>query len=384
MRKLLSTLFNRSATDDAASKNLAQIIAEIPNHIAAAIVVRSRSGQLEYLNSYIEVLTGHARREFEHSSSDLLRDLLHDKDRQLYDRCIAVASSGEQFEQTVRLNHQTGIELFAEIRAVPIFNASGEVSAVMLVLLNVTGNIRYQQTIEEKNRDLADFTLMLSHDLKAPVHSIKGLIAIAAEGVRADNEDAKEALHLISNATSRLDRLINGVLEYSRISESEVEMVPVDLAGVIRECLDGFAVQLQAANCRPQVASVPNVRGDRLRLTQIFSNLISNSIKYRDPSRSLMLEICAEVSGAMVRVSLKDNGTGIPAAKLGEVFRPFQRAHGAHIEGAGIGLALVKRLATRLGGDATISSTQGHGTTVSILLQGVSPGRKAEDLPYSS
>jgi signal transduction histidine kinase len=71
----------------------------------------------------------------------------------------------------------------------------------------------------------------------------------------------------------------------------------------------------------------------------------------------------------MIRIDITDNGTGIPATKIGEVFRPFQRAHGAHIEGAGIGLALVKRLINRLGGEVSIDSAEGQGTTISILLQ---------------
>lgn len=365
MLGLLSRIFGRPKPPS----KLASIIAEIPHHIAAAIVVRSPNGEIEYMNSYIEVLTGYAQKEFTSVPSDFLREIIHEKDRSMYDRCIAVASSGEQFEQTVRLTHQTGIELFAEIRALPILGSTGEVSSVMLVLLNVTGAIRYQQTIEEKNKDLADFTLMLSHDLKAPIFSIKGLIPVVAEKISQTDGEAFEALEHVRTSTKRLDQLISGVLEYARVSEAEVEMVPVDLNQILAECLTSVESQLAAAGCQPVVSSIPMVRGDRLRLSQIFANLISNSIKYRASGRALAIQISGGAVGSSVRIEFSDNGSGIPAAKLSGVFRPFQRAHGAHIEGAGIGLALVKRLVSRLRGEVEISSLEGAGTTVTLTFQ---------------
>ena len=356
-----------------ASPSLEATIQEIPNHIAAAIIIRSTTGAIQYANSYIEVLTGYPLSYFANDQSDYFREVVHDKDKAEYDRCLAVAAAGEQFEQTLRIVHQAGLELFVEIRAVPIFHQEGQIESIMLVALNVTGNIRYQKTIEEKNRDLADFTLMLSHDLKAPIFSIKGFAPIVGESLTAQATEAREALLHITNATNQLERLINGVLEYARVTESELEVLPVDLELVLNDSLASFRLQLDEIKANVQLSKpLPIVRGDRLRLGQIFSNLISNSIKYRDSARPLTIDIRPIQQGKhFVDIKFSDNGIGIPSAKLKMIFRPFQRAHGAHIEGAGIGLALVKRLITRLGGEVSIESQEGIGTSFILSLQRV-------------
>src|SRR5690606_24163215 len=115
------------------------------------------------------------------SQSDFFISIAHEDDKQNIERALKVASCGEAFQYRFRYYHKTGILMWAETRTVPVLNNSGEVEASLSITLDVTGSVLYQKQVEEKNRDLLDFTYMISHDLKSPIYTVKGMHGVLCE-----------------------------------------------------------------------------------------------------------------------------------------------------------------------------------------------------------
>lgn len=350
----------------------------LTENLVAAVVLRDASHRIVYCSPYTEVLTGYATRDILSASGDFFESIVPEKDRERYQRAFQIGALGEAFQVRHRLIHHSGLEMWVETRTVPIFDAQGELTQSLSVTIDVTGAVRYQRQVEEKNRDLQDFAYMVSHDLKGPLATVKGMLHVLEEdikthlGPQAIPSDVNETLTHIRGATVRLEQLVAGVLEYSKIGAKDEVSEAVDLLAVLRELTQHLSPTLQSLDAKISVpAELPTVVGEHVWLYQIFSNLLGNAIKYRDPARPLRIEITTRM-GALERevvVAVKDNGLGIPKDKLDDIFRPFHRAHGKQIEGTGIGLASVKRMLEKCGGAVRVESETGVGSTFFVTLR---------------
>ncbi len=360
-------------TVQANSENLLERYRILTENLAASVVIRDMNGKISYASPYTEVLTGYSLREIYASSDDFFLQTVVDEDKVKYQRSLKIAAMGESFNILYRSRHKTGMEMWFETRTEPVMNDKNEVVAYLAVTIDVTRTMRYQKQVEEKNRDLQDFAYMVSHDLKAPIFTIKGMIGLLEEDLKDKLDgDSKETLSHISKATLTLEKLVGSVLEYSRISAQETTLEEVDLKTVFSDILNDHASQIQVSGAQINVASnLPKVSGDRLKVYQIFSNLIGNALKFRDTQRPLQINVDEQHSNAIreLTISVSDNGLGIPADKLESVFRPFHRAHGKAIEGSGIGLACVKRLLEKVGGNIEVKSKEGQGSTFLVTLK---------------
>jgi signal transduction histidine kinase len=261
--------------------------------------------------------------------------------------------------------------MWAETRTVPIMDDHGDLTSSLSITFDVTSLIRRQQQIEEKNRDLEDFSYMISHDLKAPIFTIKGMMQILQEDLQITTESSTwEIIQHINAATDRLEQLVQSVVDYSRVGIGESAEEVVNINSLLQDICNEITPQLSAVEGSISVTpAMPEVLGDRLKLYQIFSNLIGNAIKYRSPERKLEISITATyISPRYVQFLVKDNGLGIPSNRLQDIFRPFQRAHSKDIEGSGIGLACVKKLVSCLRGDVSVQSEVGVGSTFKVVL----------------
>ena len=345
------------------------------DNLAAAVIIRSPSGDITFCSPYTEVLTGYALDEFYGARSDLILGNVHRDDRERCERALKMSEMGEPFQYRFRFFHKSGIELWLEARTVPVFDDKGAFVCSLSVILDVTGLVRYQKQVEERNRDLQDFTYLLSHDLKAPLFTIKGMLSVIDEDAKTPlPQELSEPLSHIKGATDRLERLIFAVLEYAKISAQELKTEPVALTEAIQESLIDHSHRIAESQAIIEFPdSLPVVLGDRLKVTQIFSNLIGNSLKYRDPKRAPHITIALDSSShpKAVVISITDNGLGIPKEKISSLFRPFVRIHTNEVEGAGIGLASVKKLMERLSGSIDVASVVGEGSTFSLTFRRV-------------
>lgn len=229
------------------------------------------------------------------------------------------------------------------------------------------------QQLQEANRDLEAFSYTVAHDLRAPLRGIQGFTQALLEdyGDRID-QMGQYYIQQIFSGTERMNDLVQDLLAYSRLSREQIKLAALRLNPVIEEAQAQVAVELQQSGAIVTIAQdLPVIMGYRPILVQMFVNLLSNAIKFVKPGVQPHVQIWAEPEQPMVRLWIADNGIGIAPDYQEQIFGVFERLHTREAyPGTGIGLAIVRKGAERLGGQAGVQSTPGEGSRFWILLQG--------------
>jgi len=224
--------------------------------------------------------------------------------------------------------------------------------------------------LTETITELEHFSYALTHDMRAPLRAMATFAQLLEDECRLLGNPAI-LLHCdrIKSSAHRLDQLIRDSLNYSRAVLDELPTEPVPLDPLIRGLIDSYP------NLQPEKADIhiegdlPIVRGNHAGLTQCFSNLLGNAVKFVRPETRPRVHIWAEPRGKKVRVWIQDNGIGIPKIAQNHIFEMFQRATNAY-EGTGIGLAIVRKVLQRIGGSVGVESEEGKGSRFWVELLG--------------
>lgn len=244
--------------------------------------------------------------------------------------------------------------------------------------------------LSRANDEIQRFAYIVSHDLRSPLVNVMGFTSELEAGIAtvhkyfeaetpdadlgqqartAVNEDFPEAVRFIRASTAKMDGLINAILRLSREGRRQLHPEPVDLDQLLAQAAASIKHQLDEAGGEivlPQRRF--RIVSDRLALEQVFGNLLDNAVKYLDRGRPLRIKVSIEHYARGVRVLVADNGRGIAEADHERIFELFRRAGAQDRPGEGIGLAHVRALVRRLGGDITVSSEAGRGSTFEIVL----------------
>jgi signal transduction histidine kinase len=224
------------------------------------------------------------------------------------------------------------------------------------------------------NRELEAFTYTVSHDLRAPLRALQGFAAALDEDyVDRLDETGREYTAFIANAARQMDQLIQDLLAFSRIGRSEVRVAPLDLRDAVREAHAQVEADLTAAGAElsimgaltleapPDGAAV--VLGDRRLAVQAIANLLTNAAKFVAPGTRPRIGVFAEGRGDRLRLVVEDNGIGVAPEHRERVFNVFERLHSSEeYAGTGVGLAIVRRAAERMGGAAGLEPAPAGGT----------------------
>jgi signal transduction histidine kinase len=225
-------------------------------------------------------------------------------------------------------------------------------------------NFLFAQTtalVEKRNQELDQFAYLVSHDLKAPLRAISNLAQWISDDLGGQLPPENEQhLQLMQSRVDRMEKLINGLLEYSRIGRVNMEIQPVAVADLLAEVIDSLD---PPATFKIQIAAdLPTLRTKRLLLYQVFSNLISNAIKHHDrPDGQVQISAKPQVNGYEFTVT--DDGPGIAANQQERIFGIFQTLHQSKDDNTGIGLAIVKKIVESEAGQISVESNLGEGTT---------------------
>jgi light-regulated signal transduction histidine kinase (bacteriophytochrome) len=227
--------------------------------------------------------------------------------------------------------------------------------------------------LRQRNDDLERFAYVASHDLQEPIRTVVSFSQLLERRYKGKfDAEADDYLRFIANAGQRMHQLVNSLLEYSRTTTRAIAFDAVDTGVVLSGVLENMAHTILEFGATVTHEQLPVVRGDAQQISQVFQNLIENAVKFRsaDPPR---IHVSAEVSGDMWKFSVKDNGIGIEPQYLDKIFVIFQRLHGQEqYPGTGIGLAIVKRIIERHGGDIWVESEPGKGSTFFFTLPAAS------------
>ncbi|MEY4669866.1 MAG: hypothetical protein RL518_2565 [Pseudomonadota bacterium] len=345
----------------------------LTENVAAAVMLHEADGTILWCSPFTEVITGFPLSEIYRNKGTFLKSNIQEEDREIVERSLQIVATGEPFQCRYRFYHKSGMALWLETRTVPILDNTSHEYVALSITIDVTAHVMNQLQVEERNKDLNEFTYMLSHDLKAPILTVAGMLGILEEeeSIRT-NPQLAEPVAYIRKATRRLQDLVSGVLELARISAAERSLEPIHLNDVITDVLEDHRIQIQESKAEvTTIEELPVVLGNRTQLYQVFSNLIGNAIKYKKNDRPLLISIGLEKTPSRRKTSIvvSDNGRGIRSDKIDSVFKPFNRAGEEMIEGTGIGLASVKKLVEKLGGTIKVRSEEDQGTSFSIELR---------------
>jgi PAS domain S-box-containing protein len=216
--------------------------------------------------------------------------------------------------------------------------------------------------LQQKNAELEAFSYSLSHDLRAPIRAIVSFTQLAMEEYgKTVGPPATEFLKKAIGAAQRLDRLILDVLAFSKSTRQRLLAEDVNLDELLKDILQERP-EWAAPNAEIKIETpLSAVHGDRASMTQCLTNLLDNAIKFVPSGNRARVRVYTRPAGDRVRLYIEDNGIGIPESAQPRIFDLFQRAHNGY-EGHGIGLAIVRRAAERMGGRVGLSSTPGHGS----------------------
>ncbi len=222
----------------------------------------------------------------------------------------------------------------------------------------------YTKRLEDKNKELEQFTYIASHDLREPLNSINGLIELLLENENSTfSKDEIKQLNFISQSSIRMKALIKGLLDYARLGKNS-DFEEVDMELIAKYVLNDLELLIKDSGAKIVVNKLPVIQGMELELRLLFQNLISNAVKYRNLNRGLEIEISAEKVKKGWEFAIKDNGIGIPEDQKEKIFIIFQRLHGNNeFEGVGVGLAHCRKIVELHDGKIWVESRLGEGST---------------------
>ena len=282
---------------------------------------------------------------------------------EVLEECVALSRS-----RTMDVDLRLGRDLFTyQVVAHPITSPDMGVLGAVLTLRDVTAE-------RATERAKSDFLSIVSHELRTPLNSVMGFLDIILMGkTGALTELQTDFLGTAKQEAVVLQRLINDLLDYSQLESRmlRLEMAPLNLSSVISRVVNQ-AIPRMHEDQLALISDVPPgllVIGDEIRLEQVFKNLLDNAAKFTDPGGEIHFD--CEVGGDTVTISVRDSGTGIPPAQVGDVFKRFFQAENVASRpkrGLGVGLAICKNIVESHGGKIWLESELGVGTTVHVEL----------------
>ena len=305
-------------------------------------------------------------------------------DSPYYQACIRTLETGEPFVMRYRMQ-STGKWLEITVSKL-------DDNHLIQIFTDVTpmreAELRLEQSVEElrrSNESLEEFTRAASHDLKEPIrkiHFFTERLKAAMQGRLSEAEGG--LLQRIENASGRMNLLVDDLLSYAQLNSCTLVLEHIDLHQKIKTILSDLELMISEKEAQIEVSALPTVRGYRRQLQQLFQNLLGNAIKYSQPGIKPLVQIGSQnVTGAgsgmdvlpedlekqFYLITVKDNGIGFEQQYADRIFQVFTRLHGnSEYQGAGVGLAIVKKVVDNHGGYISAESAPGEGATFRVLM----------------
>ena len=239
--------------------------------------------------------------------------------------------------------------------------------------------------IQEANKELESFSYSVSHDLRAPLRHIDGYTDLLKKHLAGKLDDkGQHYMKSIAESAKQMGQLIDDLLVFSRMGRAELHQDNVSLKQLAEEAREGMKQDLQGRDIAWKIGGLPEVRGDRAMLRQVFANLLGNAVKYTRTRAKAEIEVGCQNGADETVVFVRDNGVGFDMQYVGKLFGVFQRLHNvADFEGTGIRLANVRRIILRHGGRTWAEGAVNQGATLyfSLPREGTERGRGTEPRP---
>ena len=228
---------------------------------------------------------------------------------------------------------------------------------------------QYTEDLRHSNAELEEFAYVASHDLQEPLRMVASFTQLLAKRYRGKlDQDADEFIGFAVDGATRMQKLLQDLLAYSRLGTRGKPLVPTDCNVIFDQATANLLPAIEESHAQVTSGPLPTVRGDEVQLVQLFQNLIANALKFRGDQPPVILITAQEDDGAW-RFAVQDNGIGIALDHQERIFMIFQRLHHrSEYPGTGLGLALCKKIVGRHGGRLWVESEPGRGATFYFTL----------------
>lgn len=340
------------------------LFTQLFQNVPMAVVMLDEAGKVFQVNRGFEQMFGFERSEL--------------KGRNLNDFIVPdeLRNEGIDLNNLITSNQVVSIESIRRHRSGKLVNVilcgvpvmmENQTIGIYGVYVDITDRKSVEEELKIRNTELDNFVYKVSHDLRAPLSSVLGLVNLARLPGNTDNP--MDYIDIIGEKVSSLDHFIGDVLSHSKNLKMEVNIGKVDLGKIVDQTFTELSY-LEGAQEMKRVMKIEGIDfySDQWRISEIFRNLISNAIKYRqltnkDPE--VMMKV--HIDHLRADISFSDNGIGIEEKSLARIFEMFYRAT-EQSDGSGIGLYIVKNAVEKLGGQISVASRPGQGTRFSIIL----------------
>ncbi len=323
---------------------------------------------------------------------------MHEDDRQRVTGAILRAldpASGGQYDIQYRVtNPDTGAERIVRAKGKALFDEENKPIRFNGILQDITEQKKAEiieqmarrkieevvaertkelaeanKNLERSNAELSQFAHIASHDLQEPIRKVVTYASMLEDRPAGIDEQAKNFLQKISAASRRMQVLVSDILTYSELSRQSPGFEPVSLQAVVREIQTEFELLIGQKGARLYYENLPTIDAIPLQMTQLFSNLISNALKYTHPDKAPLISITASTQGDQVHIEVRDNGIGFEQQYAERIFSIFQRLHRkTEYSGTGIGLAMCKKIAQNHQGEIYATGEPGQGSVFHVVL----------------
>ena len=348
------------------------------------LVTIAADGKITDVNAATEKVTGYSRSELIGTDfSDYFTE--PEKAKAGYRQVFRV---GSVMDYALEIRHKRGLVTPVLYNAAVYRDMTGSVLGVFAAARDVTELNKAEQEIQKLNRELEArvvertaqleaankeleaFAYSVSHDLRSPLRSIDGFsLALLEDYTGKLDDQGKDYLARVRNATQRMSQLIDDLLKLSRVTRSDMNREKVDLSGIAGRIVDNLKKQHPERAARITVADNLVASGDERLLTVVLENLFANAWKFSEKRPETVIEFGVTRQSGTLVYFVRDNGAGFDMTYAGKLFSPFQRLHKIEdFPGTGIGLATIRRIINRHGGQVWIEAEVDKGTTVYFTL----------------
>jgi PAS domain S-box-containing protein len=385
----------RDATEKREAQLAVRKLAAIVENSEDAIISKDLSGRITSWNKGAERIFGYTAKEAIGKPVPFVPDHRQEEERRALER-IKNGEQVEHYETTRIAKNGREIDVLMSVSAVrePV---TGNIVGASKIMQDITARKKAERELADARKqlelhaqklesevaqrttqlretvaELEAFCYSLSHDMRAPVRAIQSY----SELVLVDDEKkltpaSMQYLKKVISAAQRMDQLIQDVLAFTRLSRQEIVLEPVDVDRLVNDIIEERP-ELQAAKANIHVESpLLRVKGHAASLTQCITNLLGNAVKFVPRGKRPEVRVRTEAHNGKVRLQIEDKGIGIEREAQQRLFQMFQRIHtGDEYEGTGIGLAIVRRAAERMGGSVGLQSEAGRGSQFWVELPG--------------